>query len=187
MARNLTAAVETELDAANVRPILLVEFDFPSGMARFWTGIGDFVWNGQTFTGAGDLLDIGPVEETDEVRATEAEFTLAGLASDRVNLDRALAENYQQRPARMWLAFLAANGQVVADPIQVFDGRMDRMPIVEDGSTTTIKLVAESELVALGRARDRRYTPEDQKIAFPSDKGLDFVPTIQNREIRWPR
>ncbi len=34
MARNLTAAVETELDAANVRPILLVEFDFPSGMAR---------------------------------------------------------------------------------------------------------------------------------------------------------
>ena len=35
--------------------------------------------------------------------------------------------------------------------------------------------------------RVRRYTLEDQKLNFPNDKGLEFIPSLQNKDITWGR
>ncbi len=187
MARSLTAGVLAELAKGAVRLAVLTEFDFPAGVVRYWTGIGTLAWNGNSFAGAGNLLGLSVGEETHEVRATGAVFTLNGLRADRVNLDQALTTEYQNRLAKAWLAFFDSANVLIADPVLLFEGRMDNMEINEGAETTTIALGADNILVDLERARDRRYTPEDQKIDFPNDKGLDFVPTIQNRELRWPR
>jgi len=40
-------------------------------------------------------------------------------------------------------------------------------------------------LIDLERARVRRYTPEDQKINFPNDKGLDFVSDLTDKVVQW--
>ena len=68
MTRSLTAGMVTEATAPSLRPILLVKIAFDSGDLNLWTGIGDLVFSGDTYTGAGDLLAFSPVEESDDLR-----------------------------------------------------------------------------------------------------------------------
>ena len=70
-------------------------------------------------------------------------------------------------------------------PKAIGRGAMDVMSISDQGDTATVTLTVESELRAFERAPDRRFTPEDQKIDFLNDKGLDFIPALQDVDIRW--
>ena len=59
------------------------------------------------------------------------------------------------------------------------------MSVSEDAESASITLTAESRMIDLNRPRVRRYTPEDQKIDYPNDKGLDYVSSLQEAEISW--
>jgi hypothetical protein len=75
----------------------------------------------------------------------------------------------------------------VADPVLQFEGRLD-VPAIEDGEdTATIAISYESELIDLERARERRYTPEDQAIDYPGDLGFAYVAALQDAQITWGR
>ena len=76
---------------------------------------------------------------------------------------------------------------IVSDPYTIFDGFMDIMKVNDSGGRANIALDCESQLIALEKPNTRRYTPEDQKIDFPNDKGLEFVASIQDDEVVWGR
>ena len=76
---------------------------------------------------------------------------------------------------------------VIYEPYTIFDGFMDVMRLTDSGGTANIALSCESQLIALERPNERRYTPEDQKIDFPTDEGLDYVAGLQDDEIVWGR
>jgi hypothetical protein len=80
----------------------------------------------------------------------------------------------------------AVNG-VISNPIVVFSGFMDTMVINDGGETATIQVTVENRLIEFERTRVRRYTAEDQKIDFPTDKGLEFVAEMEEKEIVWGR
>ena len=183
--RSLTGAVQAELAASVVRPILIAEIGFRSGVVRVWSGIGDLVWNGQVWAGVGDLGGVTPIEETGETKAVGAAFTLSGVPSS--TLSAVLGDVQQGAPARLWLGFLDANGQVISSPYLAFAGQVDVPEIEEGGDTAIVTIRAESDLVDLERPRTRRYTPEDQAIDYPGDKGFDFVAALQDAEIVWGR
>ena len=186
MPRTLAAGTETGTQADWVRPLILVEMLFGSGPVRMWTGYGDFQWSNRTWTGTGTLLGISPVEETTEVRAAGVRLTLSGVPSDVLAL--ALAEPYQNRPCSIFVGVLNVNtGALLADPYEVFRGRMDTMQIEENGEDATVTVAAESRLLDLERPRERRYQHEDQRIIDNNDKFFEFVPTIQDIEIKWGR
>lgn len=96
---------------------------------RFWSGIGDLVWDGNTYVGAGGLGSVGTVEESSSIRAAGAVFKLSGIPSSLVSI--VLAEHYQGRNCTMWLASFDAAGALIADPVQVFPGRIDMMQITD--------------------------------------------------------
>lgn len=189
---------------AVVTTVLLIEGRFDSGTVCLWTGLGDLDWNGQTWTGAGDILGVSFARETTEMSADGASVTLTGIKSALIAL--ALTEDYQDRPILIRLALLSADpigdfssdfssdfyrplasGNVMADPIVLFAGRMDVMEIEEGGDTARFTISAENRLVDLRRVRERRFTPEDQKLTYPGDLGLDFIPVLQDAEIVWGR
>jgi hypothetical protein len=62
---------------------------------------------------------------------------------------------------------------------------MDVMSINDDGQNATIGMTAENKLVDFRRPREVRYTDEEQKNLYPLDKGLEFVNSIQEKEIYW--
>jgi hypothetical protein len=184
MARDLTAGVITQLQAASVEVGVLFEGEFASGWVRLWSGVGTLSWDGKSWSGVGTLLGISGIDETNEIRASGLTVSLSGVPSDL--LSAALGDARSGKTGRVYLAFFSG-GSIVADPILQFEGRLD-VPAIEDGpDTATISISYESELIDLERARERRYTPEDQAIDFPGDLGFDYVAALQDAQITWGR
>jgi hypothetical protein len=168
---------------------ILAELDFASGFARAWTGVGPLRWNDRVFLGTGDLIGVGTVEETIEARSSGITLTLSAAAmGDQAGfiLEQALAEanSFQGRPVRVWLALLADDATLLAAPVPLAEMRMDTMAIV-DGRDARITLTAEGELGDLDRPRTRRYTNEDQQAEFLGDRGLEYVPSVQELQFKW--
>lgn len=185
MSRTLSTAMQAVATAEVVRPIYLVDLEFASGSIYLWSGLGDLSFNSNTYIGAGDLLDIGSVQESTELTATGAQVTLGGIKQSLLTLAR--DEPYQGRPLTIRLGAFDENGDLIASPVIVFSGFMDVMTISDSGETSTITVSAENKLIVFQKTAVRRYTAEDQKIEHPNDKGFEFVAKIQEKEIVWGR
>jgi hypothetical protein len=165
-------------------PVVLVELDFASGPFRAWTGLGQLNWAGKVFEGVGSIGAVGEVEETVELRAVRLTLALSPVPHEVVDI--ALAErSFRLRPARLWGALLDAEGAFVADPFPLWAGLMDTMEVT-DGAEPRVALTCESRLVDLERAEVRRYTDADQQAEYPGDRFFEYVPALQEAEIRLP-
>ena len=147
MTQRLSATLAAETAQPVVRPVLMALFDFAGGAVRAWSGVGDLVWEGQTWVGVGSFGAVGPIEETTEVRATGARFQLSGVPSGLLN--EVVGVSVQGRRARLWLAFMAEDwGGFIEAPVLLFDGRMDMVEVTDGGRIATIALAAENRLGA---------------------------------------
>lgn len=188
MSRDVTTAFKNEVEGDSLSPFYAIEMEFPDDEAtvlRYWTGYGEITFDSKTFGGFADFLDINLASETTDLMATGASVDISGVNAATVSL--ALGEQYQGNPMRIWLGVLDASGSVIADPYMVFEGKMDVMNLRASGTGSVVSISAESSLIDLNRSRVRRYTDQDQKIDHPNDKGLEYVPTIQDMNITWGR
>lgn len=183
MARAMTALMLAEIVKQAVSPVIFFEGEFNSGTIHLWSGVGDIVWNGNTWNGAGQLLSISEIRETVDVVAASVQIGLSGLPSSLVSL--ALNDVRQGRKGRLWLGFINSSGAIIADPYQIFTGLLDVPTMDETGETANLTLSYENRLVGLLTANDRRYTPEDQHVDFPGDSGFDNVAGLQDAQIVW--
>jgi len=183
MSRTITTGFRDEITSTHVRPIYLAQFVFDSETLRFWNGTAPFDYDGDTYTGAGNLLKFDEIEETQKIEARGMKFNLSGIPSALIAI--ALGEEYQDRAVTIDLAFLDADGAIIADPYRFFSGKADVMSITDGAETATISLTAESDIIALLRVNERRRTPEDQKLTYSGDTFFDTVAALQSKEIIW--
>lgn len=203
--RNITPEMADALSAPVVEPALLAELYFDSGTLRLWSGLGTLDWGDKQFLGGGNLVGISPIEENQSLEAKGIIATLNGVPSNLVAT--VLLENQRGRQFRLYLGvvstrsivntedggdvrteddgFVLTENQLIDTPYRIFNGLMDTMEIVDSGETSTISVNVESIMIIGQRAKDRRYTPEDQKKYYPEDKGLDYIPSLQDKEIVW--
>ena len=188
MSRDLTSATITNISEATVYPFFAIELNFDSEILRLWTGQGTLTLPDTTqWIGTGTLLDISAIEETAEMAVRGATLTLSGVPSEILSL--ALSEPYQGRVCNIYFGTFTG-GDLTTAPSnfdQIFSGYMDQMNIQDGAETATIELKVENKLVDLERARVARFTSGYQKSIYPSDKGFDFVESLQDREIFWGR
>ena len=182
MGRDLSTSYQNQLDGLSLNPAIFVQFQFADGNLNLWTGYNDIVFNGQIFVGSGNVLAVDRIEETQELRATSVSFSLNGINSALTAA--ALTSNYQVRPAIMWFAVLNDSNAVIST-YQLFKGRMDIISFADNGETADFSIKCESNIIDIRKARERRYTSEDQKIDYPEDLGLDFIAKIQDIDIKW--
>ena len=188
MTRTLTAGVQTAVTSEVARPFFAVELDFSSGFTRanstdrslsFDSGSGVVA-----FTGVGNLGRIGVAQEGTELQSYSLALTISGVNPAHISI--ALGEHYQGRTAKIWLGFLDANHVIIADPVLLFQGRMDDMPI-SLGETGEITVNVESRLADWERPRTSRYTDAEQRQLFAGDRGLEFVAATVEKELVWGR
>lgn len=184
MTRTLSTAVNAALAADHVPGLLLVELDFASGALRLNNSAVNVPWNGHTWLGTGELGTVETVTEHSDLQMDGIVMQLSGIPPDM--LSRVLGEHYQGRAATVWFAPMNADYIVLADPAEIFQGRMDACNIAM-GETGVVNLTAESLIVDWERARVRRYTHEDQLAEYPGDKGLEFVPQMVEKTLVWGR
>jgi hypothetical protein len=182
--RALTEDVVTALQADNVPLLVLVELQFETGTVRCCNAGYNFEYGGNTWTGLGNLGGISAVAEGEQLEMYGITLTLSGVPPEMIAL--ALSSGYQGRPATIWLAPLTNSYALLNDPVIIFKGRMDTMPI-EVGNTATIQLTVESKLVDWERPRERRYNHADQISEYPDDLGFEFVAQMTEKEIIWGR
>jgi hypothetical protein len=147
-----------------------------------WTGIGDFTSGSKTYTGAGELLTISNIEETNELASTNLTISISGLNSDIVSY--ATTEDYQNRPITLKLFFFHADTTEEINSMILFKGRMDTLT-VNDGDAFSVVISAENKLIDLTRPKNLYFTPETQEFLYSGDKGLEFVPKIQEQRLNW--
>lgn len=190
-ARDLSAGMASGVQAGVVRPILFYEGEFVDDTEttvylRLWSGYGSLSWDGKTWTGAGHLLGLSPLGENAELRAEGFTVSLSGMTPEAVA--RALAEVRSGKPGRIWIGLLDAAGAVIANPYLIQEGRFDTATLVDPGDAPLdISAAYEGELIDLERSRERRWTPEDQALDHPGDRGFDMVAQLQDAAFVWGR
>jgi len=169
---------------SEVFPIWMVKFGFDSGNLNLWSGLGPITYNGDDYTGTGSLGSVEPAEESSDIKATGARFTITGLDSSIIST--ALTEDYQNRTVTLFYTNLDTNmNQIGTTAITSFVGRLDTMTIREEGETATISVTAENRLVDFEKPRESRYTREDQRARYPGDIMFDFGGGQADEDISW--
>lgn len=203
--RDISTAIQGNLEDDIVYPFFAIELLFDTAPIYLWTGAGTLVFEGISYIGTGNLLNVSSIEETTEIAVRGATITLSGMNSEVISL--ALQSPYQGRVCKIYFGMfsrgnllqedgtyllLEGGGKIVLEAqdtglTQIFSGYMDEMNIEEGPEFGTIELKVENRLVDLERARTRRYTSEYQKSVYPGDRGLEFVESLQDRRVVWGR
>ena len=170
----------TAFDSASFTVFQAVELYFDSGTVRLWNGVGDLVFGGNTYTGAGTLLGIDLADEDETISAKGVTLHLSGVSSTIISA--ALNEHYRYRTIKIHIGTIDAG---VVNSFQVFSGRMDVITFDDSGEISTAVLSAENRFIDFDRARDHRWTSEDQKAMYPGDTCFDGLNVLQEAKIKW--
>lgn len=179
----LDTAIVNRLGADHQELFFAVKAEFDTSTIRLWSGTEDLSIGGETYTGAGSLLDISDIEETQELKSSGITITLSGM--DDTVLNYALTENYQNRPITLFLGYLSGSTNETVGTLTLFKGRMITMNVNDNPEGSSIMLDCENRLVDLNRPSNLRYTKDSQEFLHSGDKGFDRVASLQDKEIIW--
>ena len=181
--RALSTEMVTEINASLNRPCFFFETTLATGTLRLWNGTGPITWNGFTWQGDSTLISIQLASETEEIRSTGIEVSLNGSSLSVVSL--VLSDVKMGQPAKVWFGFLTSAGAVVSTPYLLFSGLFDTAEIDENDQSPEIVLRYETKLIELERGKTFRYTTDSQRIFNATDRGFEYVPTIQDWNGYW--
>ena len=181
--QGIDSATITQLTADVSEPFLAVKAEFDTDEVRVWTGVDDLSLNSETYTGAGSLLTVSKIDETNELSSEGVAIGLSYM--DATVLDHALTENYQNRPVTIFMGFTTGGTNNIKGYLTVFKGRMINMAINDTPDGATIMLSAENRLIDLATPRGYRYTHQAHDHLYSGDLGLQYIQKIQDKEITW--
>ena len=181
MTRWANTANETAAAADNVPLRLLLDLDFASGMVYAHSGVGDIVWNGNTYLGVGAYGGFRQISEEAQVNPKPVTVTLAAIPGELIS--SAMTEVYQGRTATLWWGIVNDAGAWVANPEILWTGVMDTMQVELSQGLGQIALVLEDPDYA--QPQCRRYTLQDHQLDYAGDRGLEYLSRIPGFKGNW--
>lgn len=174
-----------ESDSANAIYFieLLIDEGSPEVALRLHTGLGQITWGSRVWTGAGSLLGIKNVQETNKVNPTPFKAVLSGVNSDVTNV--VFNTEYYRKPCLVYIGALSG-GALAATPDIIFSGFIESIDMSiggEDGDV--VELTAESEFILFKRSRNVRYTDRQLQSEYPGDLGLEFLEFAAKANVVW--
>jgi len=188
MARTLATDTQNILKQDEISCALFVTVEVGNGQMtstkhRMWTGVGTININGHDYDGLGNLLSISSVTESADMGAKGLTLQLIGNATF---LTAARDKDYQNKLVEVLVAMKKSDG-TYDTPFTYFSGFGDTMTMVKTENTCVVRLKAESKLMTLSKASNRRYTLRDQLIDFASDQCFRFLESTAEQEVKWGR
>ena len=179
------AAIKLAEDHQNI--IFAVKAEFDTSTLFLHSGGGDLVINSETYTGAGTLLAVSDIEDSNDLKSAGVTFQLSGM--NATVLSYAVTESYQNRPITLLLAFVSGGTDHVDGVMTLYKGRMTSTSIIDSPADgVMITLVTENRLLDLERPCNYRYTKESQvSLVGAGDTGFNAVEKLQDTDILWGR
>jgi hypothetical protein len=177
------SANEAEADKEHVLMFLAVDFDFPSGHARFWSGLGDLFIDGIEYLGVGELGKVGTTGEGIGLNARRKTYQCSGV--DPTWVTESDIENSYGRAVVEYFGFLNSVTRALVETPEVnWEGRIDTIRRVR-GSEPLIEINAEHRMVLLEQQDGWRYTHEHQQQFYSGDTGFNQVAAIALKKVLW--
>lgn len=180
-------AIEAQLTGATVVMAILVEVQFASGPARFWTGQGTRTFDDRDWQGVGSILSISEITRLQNGQADPFEVEI--VAGDEIIRPGLIefADEAQDRELSVYLQFLNYEADAaLGAPWKIRDGLMRGATLTVDAETMKLTVACDTTASLRNRPAYGMLTDRDQKARYPDDRGLEFVHAIDGREILWP-
>lgn len=177
MSKGISSLI-TDVDVISPLIMANIQFDTP---VYVHSGVGDIVYNSNTYQGLGDLGTISPISETNELQVNDIKLTLSGINNSILTI--VMSETYQGQPCTLYLAFrdtVAADLEVFT----LFKGLIDNANIIM-GENSVIELSVTNELSRWATPTTRRYNNNDHVKRYPSDKAFEFVDQLSKVTLYW--
>ena len=184
MNRGSTTAFQQEVVKSANRPVHLAEIFFDDETVRMNDGYKTITYSSNDYTAVGHFMGFSAIEESVEVMVSKVQLSLSGV--DQSMISRFLNKEYIDRQVKIYTAFLNDAQVLIADPVLIFEGRMDA-PVITDNpiaGDSKITVSATNSWVDFSRKTGRHTNHEEQQVFFAGDKGFEFASEIV-KEIIW--
>lgn len=177
LTRNLPAALASEVAKQGWHPCILAYVDWPTGTVRAHSGVGDIVYDGNTYTGVGAFGRISAPSETRSGVARRLTVSLFA-ARDSIIGEAIAGSNARQREGEFFFgAVTERSGNVlVSDPVSFFRGTVDavtfELSAVDPEGVLSVEAALQLSFVSgpsLRRFASQYHSAEDQARLFPAD------------------
>lgn len=135
------------------------------------------------FLAVGPFLQFSSIEESADFQITNLTVSLAGMRPEDLVLF--LENQYIDQPIKIWRCWFDGDGIMVGNPVQIFDGRIDK-PVINDdpASGVVIGCSAASQFVDFQRTAGRHTNNSEQTHFFPGDTGFKFSADVI-KDLKW--
>lgn len=162
----------------------LVDIAFPDPYhLRFTTRLDSVDFEGETFLGFGSLGSVSMPAQDGELSPAEYQVGLSGI-SDEI-LEAVTQLNYMNHKATAYVQFMDENYQNVGTPQFLWGGLTDGA-VINYGNQSSVSISIRDRLVDWSRPKLEYYNNGDQQKLFPNDKGFEFVPEVNQKDVPWP-
>lgn len=184
--KDYSVGMQAQLEADNLVPILFVQVELDNRTDYFCSAGHDVEWNGQTWRGAGGLISLEPIQESNTLEAHGMQFVINGM--NPAQTAAFLSDQVQGRTCTCWFGVIGDNG-IEADPTIEFKGRLDAPTRrVSENSESVISIPVESRMVQWFKASGKRFTHAEHIRNYPGDNFFRTVAKLsQDQAIAFPR
>lgn len=159
------------------------DLDLLTGSWKLHNGFGDKLidgqlWHGITDPAGGQIVSIGTVEDPRFGQAAKVDVVLSGINVDFLRSVKTNGRQLEGRRVDMyWCAFDQETQEVWPSGLKkLFPGKMSSPKISWRGiNSRTVAFTIESLWHSQNFSFGGLWTPADQKVRYPGDKGLDYV------------
>lgn len=181
MTRTLTTAVKNELETDSLQPVNLVYINVGSGF-RFTDHYKDITYDSNTYSASSLFTRLSSVTESSEIEVSN--ITLSFSGADQTIISLFLSNNYMEKEAEVYKAFLNTSEGVIADPFLLFKGRIESFSIDESINQSNANIVVASHWSDFSKIEGRKTNTGSQQLHFSGDLGFEFASqTVQ--DIKW--
>lgn len=186
MGRITNSSVETALGQAHLRWAVFVDLDFASGHFRAFNGVGEYTYQGQTYTGVGKFARVGKIVERMSARDfAPLPLELSGVPTDLL-LDKVpdRADYFNRSATIYFVVFNLTTNQPEANEPAVYAGFMDQLLFKREGRTCSISVIVRHHSTIWSNNIGLLTTHEHQRLIDSTDNIFNQV-WNQHKELVW--
>lgn len=161
----------------------MAQIELATGTTYLWTSDRDVVWQGNTYTGAGDVLSVSELELTGNLEATPFDVVLNGV--DEVDRALLFGGGYLFRPVTMFKVYVDENENMLGEPRFAREAELvDAQFLPDHNGMQAMRFVVSDEMEDVTGQAISRQTDAAQRVIDPDDGHYATTPG-EIGELEW--
>ena len=181
MSRYLTGSAATQAQAQFHTLIVMGKFEFDDPVYAH-TGIGEIVYDGNTYVGVGEFGSIGESRESENIGPMQMDISLA--APNGTYMGEALEAGTYGDAITLYAAYRDSAGGIVEDPWVIWSGWYE-FATVRLGDSNVVTISGQHDLSVLNEIDGSRFTDEDQQARFTGDVAFEHIHRMATTKLLW--